>query len=85
MNDPYGGYDDQAEEEVHASAPQMNMHGLMRQFIDTDLNEGGRAKGRAAGFGGGSGAEERGVSHALAPSWYPGRDPTVAYSLTSMQ
>ncbi len=67
MNDPYGGYDDQAEEEVHASAPQMNMHGLMRQFIDTDLNEGGRAKGRAAGFGGGSGAEERGVSHALAP------------------
>lgn len=64
-NDPYGGFDDNTEKK---SPSVHTLKNAMMQYMD-ELNQvrhpAENRRKRVAGFGGGSGAEERGTSHRL--------------------
>jgi hypothetical protein len=58
-SDPYGGYG------LNTTSSMMSMQQLKRSMMDFGGDDGSGKSERAANFGGGSGAEERGTSHRL--------------------
>ncbi|QDZ24360.1 hypothetical protein HOP50_13g68980 [Chloropicon primus] len=68
-NDPYGGYELNTTSDVHSFGSAPVMKRFMSDMAGLGLPVPNRRGRRAANFGGGSGAEERGTSHLL-PSPY---------------